>query len=93
MNKIQQALPPEKYGKRIFGSSLTGKRVKKESALTASEGGATKPSQEKPFDGMNNVVANMLLNMTGHVCKSVDFIFPLRMMGQDGSVELYRFLV
>ena len=65
VNKINKALPPEKYGKKVFGSSsVSGIRVKKGSALTTSEGGVTKPSQEKPFDGMNNVVANMLLNMT-----------------------------
>ena len=65
MNKIQQALPPDKYGKRTYGPSTgAGGRVKKESTLTASEGGVTNKSQEKPFDGMNNIVANLLLNMT-----------------------------
>ncbi len=69
VNKIYQALPPEKYGKKVFGPSLAGVRVKKNSALTASERGVTKPSHEKPFDGMNNIVANMLLNVTRFVQK------------------------
>ena len=64
VNKIQQALPPDKYGKRVYGGQAAGSRVKVDSALSASEGGITKKSEEKPFDGMNNLVANMLLNMT-----------------------------
>ncbi|XP_077990397.1 tubulin epsilon chain-like [Glandiceps talaboti] len=60
-NKISQALPPDKPGKRVMGS--TG-RVKADSAVTASTGGVVKSSEEKPFDKMNNIVANLLLNMT-----------------------------
>ena len=66
LNKILQALPPsDKTGKKTFGASSTGSRVKPGSALTASEGGITKKGKsDKPFDGMNNVVANLLLNLT-----------------------------
>ena len=66
MGRIQQALPPDRPGKRVYGPSA-GVRVKSGSAITAGEGGVTKPSQEKPFDGMNNIVANMLLNITRSV--------------------------
>ena len=61
MQKIQSALPPEKYGKRTYSVQS---RMKKDSALTASEGGITKERDAKPFDSMNNIVANLLLNMT-----------------------------
>jgi hypothetical protein len=66
VNKISQSLPPDKFGKRTFGASsnLGGSRIKTNSALSASEGGVTQPKDEKPFDTMNNIVANMLLNMT-----------------------------
>ncbi|ELT88580.1 hypothetical protein CAPTEDRAFT_218781 [Capitella teleta] len=66
VNKITQSLPPDKFGKRTFGASsgLTGSRVKADSVLTTSEGGVTKEKDEKPFDTMNNIVANMLLNLT-----------------------------
>ncbi|KAK2166312.1 hypothetical protein LSH36_40g16005 [Paralvinella palmiformis] len=62
--KIHQALPIEKTGKRTYRTSLSGNRVKKDSIITASEGGLTKGKDEKPFDSMNNIVANLLLNMT-----------------------------
>ncbi len=71
VNKIYQALPPDKFGKRVFGSNV---RVKKASALTASEGCVTRPSAEKPFDGMNNVVANMLLNLTRYKNRSQNYL-------------------
>ena len=59
------ALPSGNTGKRTFGAGLTPiSRVKPESALSASEGGVSKGKNEKPFDGMNNVVANLLLNLT-----------------------------
>lgn len=65
VNKILLALPPGNTGKRTFGAGLTPlSRVKPESALSASEGGVSKGKNEKPFDGMNNVVANLLLNLT-----------------------------
>ncbi|XP_002739740.1 tubulin epsilon chain-like [Saccoglossus kowalevskii] len=60
-HKISQALPPEKTGKRMVGGHS---RVKADSAVTASAGGLVKKSDEKPFDKMNNIVANLLLNMT-----------------------------
>ena len=62
MNKINQAIPPTKPGKRVY-SSLTGD-VKAGSAISGGEGGITAPKDEKPFDTMNNIVANMMLNMT-----------------------------
>ncbi|XP_071100417.1 tubulin epsilon chain-like isoform X1 [Haliotis cracherodii] len=60
VNKISQAVPSMKTGKRTY--STTG--VKSGSAITSSQGGVTSPAEEKPFDGMNNLVANLLLNMT-----------------------------
>ena len=62
--KIHQALPPDKTGKRTYGTTLGGSRVKTDSALTTGEGGLTKTKDEKPFDSMNNIVANLLLNLT-----------------------------
>lgn len=38
--------------------------VKPESLVTSSEGGISKPKQKKPFDHMNNIIANLLLNLT-----------------------------
>lgn len=45
----------------------SSRAVKKGSTVTMDEGGGAKTSKdrEKPFDSMNSIVANMLLNMTG----------------------------
>ncbi|RDD38371.1 Tubulin epsilon chain [Trichoplax sp. H2] len=43
---------------------ISKKQIKSESTITNSHGGKTKSSQARPFDGMNNIVANLLLNMT-----------------------------
>nr|KAI8736756.1 tubulin epsilon chain-like [Biomphalaria glabrata] len=59
VNKITQALPPTKSGKRVYGVSPA---VKPDSALTT--GTAVGSPEEKPFDKMNNMVANLLLNLT-----------------------------
>jgi len=66
VRKIETALPPDRTGKKVFGSGLPGigSRVKQESALTASDGCITKARDGKPFDAMNNVVGNLLLNIT-----------------------------
>lgn len=66
VKKIESALPPDRTGKKMFGHGLpgVGSRVKQESALTASDGCVTKPRDGKPFDAMNNIVANLLLNVT-----------------------------
>lgn len=44
----------------------SSRAVKKGSTVTMDEGGGAKSSKdgEKPFDSMNSIVANMLLNMT-----------------------------
>ena len=62
VNKINQAIPPTKTGKRVY-SSITGD-VKPGSAISGGEGGITAPKDERPFDTMNNIVANLMLNMT-----------------------------
>ena len=66
VRKIESALPPDRTGKKVFGRGLSGpgSRIKQESALTASDGCVTKPRDGKPFDAMNNIVANLLLNIT-----------------------------
>ncbi|XP_022083482.1 tubulin epsilon chain-like isoform X1 [Acanthaster planci] len=56
--KINQALPPEKSGKRTFGATGQAK------AGTTISGSGKKAANEKPFDQMNNIVANLLLNLT-----------------------------
>ncbi|KAK3747234.1 hypothetical protein RRG08_005870 [Elysia crispata] len=71
VNKITQAAPSTRPGKRVYSSGLvdtsTGcsSAVKADSALTAGAGGVSGSAlDEKPFDKMNNLVANLLLNMT-----------------------------
>ena len=66
VRKIESALPPDRTGKKVFGHGqlAAGSRVRRESALTASDGCVTKARDEKPFDAMNNIVANLLLNLT-----------------------------
>ncbi|XP_005103226.1 tubulin epsilon chain [Aplysia californica] len=58
VNKISQAAPPTRPGKRVFSEHA----VKPDSALSTGAGGVVK--DEKPFDQMNNLVANLLLNLT-----------------------------
>lgn len=60
VNKIGQSVPSAKLGKRVYNAS----GVKAGSAIIDGEGGLSKASDEKPFDSMNNIVANLLLNMT-----------------------------
>jgi len=66
VGKIESALPPDRTGKKVLGDRLAsaGSRVNQESALTASDGCVTKARDGKPFDAMNNIVANLLLNIT-----------------------------
>ena len=61
-NKVSSALPPSKSGKKVFSSSSQS-HVKASSAVTSGEGGVNK-GPEKPFDNMNNIAANLILNMT-----------------------------
>ncbi|CAG2229299.1 TUBE [Mytilus edulis] len=60
VNKIGQAIPSARTGKKTFFPT----DVKAGSAIHTGDGGLTKTSEEKPFDSMNNIVANLLLNMT-----------------------------
>ncbi|KAL3889878.1 hypothetical protein ACJMK2_002200 [Sinanodonta woodiana] len=62
VNKISEAIPSLKTGKRTY-NTVSGD-IKTNTAITGSDGGLTKPKDEKPFDSMNNIVANLLLNMT-----------------------------
>lgn len=60
----------------MFGTGLTPiSRVKPESALSANDGGIMKGKSEKPFDGMNNIVANLLLNLTRYILDLYFFKF------------------
>ncbi|GFS00227.1 tubulin epsilon chain [Elysia marginata] len=69
VNKITQAIPSTRTGKRVYTGGLgdtsaaTNMTIKAGSSLSAS-GGALGGGGEKPFDKMNNLVANLLLNMT-----------------------------
>ena len=61
VNKINAAAPPDRFGKRVYMDS----DVKPGSQLSTGEGGVTAAREsEKPFDQMNNLVANLLLNLT-----------------------------
>ncbi|XP_050805695.1 tubulin epsilon chain isoform X2 [Gopherus flavomarginatus] len=48
---------------QMTSSGKLGSTVKQNSLLTSSAG-SIKTDQEKPFDAMNNIVANLLLNLT-----------------------------
>lgn len=62
-NKVQSAIPPSKTGKKVHITSDGPLKAKANSAITCGEGGITK-GPDKPFDSMNNIVANLILNMT-----------------------------
>lgn len=61
-NKVSNALPPSKTGKKVYPSSSQS-HVKANSAITSGDGGVDK-GPGKPFDNMNNIAANLILNMT-----------------------------
>ena len=61
VSKVQVALPSTKGRGRSGGVAVP---VKASSAITGNDGSVIKKSEEKPFDSMNNIVANMMLNMT-----------------------------
>ncbi len=64
-HKINQALPSNKPGKRV--AMATVGKVTTEGSLSAGavkSKGANISAEEKPFDRMNNIVANLLLNLT-----------------------------
>jgi len=65
VKKIQASLPPPRSGKRvnITTSKVSGSNIKPISAVTSSSGTTCK-SSEKPFDSVNNIVANLILNIT-----------------------------
>ena len=60
-SKVAVALPPAKPGKRVFTQTP---QAKANSAITSGSGGIAAKGPEKPFDAMNNIVANLILNMT-----------------------------
>lgn len=60
--KVYQAQPQEQGGKRTYPAGSG--QVKGQGSVVSGAGGATKAGHEKPFDHMNNIVANMLLNLT-----------------------------
>jgi tubulin epsilon len=64
VNKISQAVPSGKTAKRTYGP---GSEVKHGSAIMGGDGGVAKVKEERPFDTMNNIVANLLLNLTRYV--------------------------
>uniref|UniRef100_A0A5F8G7Z7 Tubulin epsilon chain n=1 Tax=Monodelphis domestica TaxID=13616 RepID=A0A5F8G7Z7_MONDO len=49
---------------QMINSGKPGTTVKQQSLVTLNEGGIKKKLDEKPFDKMNNIVANLLLNLT-----------------------------
>ncbi|XP_038617344.1 tubulin epsilon chain isoform X1 [Tachyglossus aculeatus] len=67
-------------------SGMPGTTVKQRSLITSSEGGIKK-HQEKPFDTMNNIVANLLLNLTS----SARFEGSLNMDLNEISMNLVPF--
>lgn len=48
--------------KHMSHSGKPGSVIKKDSAIISGQGGVS--GAEKPFDAMNNIVANLLLNIT-----------------------------
>lgn len=53
VNKIHQMINSGKLGSTV-----------KQNSLVTSNAGSAKTLQEKPFDAMNNIIANLLLNLT-----------------------------
>ncbi|OWF35961.1 tubulin epsilon chain-like [Mizuhopecten yessoensis] len=62
VNKVSKSVPSLKTGKKTF--SGLSETMKAGSAITTGEGGTVSKAEERPFDSMNNIVANLLLNMT-----------------------------
>ncbi|XP_076362055.1 tubulin epsilon chain-like isoform X1 [Tachypleus tridentatus] len=60
-NQVSKALPCNAYN---TGKTPTNISLKQESVFTSSLGVSAKHCKEKPFDQMNNIVANLLLNIT-----------------------------
>ncbi len=48
----------------IHDRILAGKHVKKGSTIVESESALSKREKKKPFDSMNNIISNVMLNMT-----------------------------
>ncbi|CAI9740048.1 tubulin epsilon chain-like [Octopus vulgaris] len=59
VDKIGQAVPCEKSGKRTYNS-----KILPNTAICATNTKLSKLTKQKPFDSMNNIVANLILNMT-----------------------------
>ncbi|CAM4649923.1 unnamed protein product [Lepidochelys kempii] len=71
---------------QMTNSGKLGSTVKQNSLLTSSSG-SIKTEQEKPFDAMNNIVANLLLNLTS----SARFEGSLNMDLNEISMNLVPF--
>ncbi|KAM9196741.1 tubulin epsilon chain [Mergus octosetaceus] len=76
VNKIHQMMNSGKLGSTV-----------KPNSLVTSSAGITKAIQEKPFDAMNNIVANLLLNLTS----SARFEGSLNMDLNEISMNLVPF--
>lgn len=53
--------------KRMAHGEKPGSVIKKNSTITSNKGGLS--GAEKPFDAMNNIVANLLLNITRYTIR------------------------
>uniref|UniRef100_A0A674GMJ3 Tubulin epsilon 1 n=1 Tax=Taeniopygia guttata TaxID=59729 RepID=A0A674GMJ3_TAEGU len=76
VNKIHQMINSGKLGSTV-----------KQNSLVTSSAGSAKTLQEKPFDAMNNIVANLLLNLTS----SARFEGSLNMDLNEISMNLVPF--
>uniref|UniRef100_A0A8C4U0S3 Tubulin epsilon 1 n=1 Tax=Falco tinnunculus TaxID=100819 RepID=A0A8C4U0S3_FALTI len=76
VNKIHQMINSGKLGSTV-----------KQNSLVTSSAGSAKSVQEKPFDAMNNIVANLLLNLTS----SARFEGSLNMDLNEISMNLVPF--
>uniref|UniRef100_A0A8C4KCB1 Tubulin epsilon chain n=1 Tax=Dromaius novaehollandiae TaxID=8790 RepID=A0A8C4KCB1_DRONO len=76
VNKIHQMVNSGKLGSIV-----------KQNSLVTSSAGSTKTVQEKPFDAMNNIIANLLLNLTS----SARFEGSLNMDLNEISMNLVPF--
>lgn len=68
-----------------------GLNIKRNSAVTSGQGGLS--GAEKPFDAMNNIVANLLLNITRYSITVCSYTVEARVLRKNINTLLTNFLV
>lgn len=73
--------------KQMSHSGKPGSVIKRDSAIISGRGGLSGP--EKPFDAMNNIVANLLLNITRYSITVCSYTVDTVCLGKETCLTMF----